>query len=778
LSHPFLLRPVCMAAGLLGATLTTQAQQASGLPPALTLPEVTVTEQAVSPYLADRPSSVATKTSLPPRMTPFSVNQVSEEVMVERGDQNIYDVMERFSGVTSSNNGNDIGINMERGVTVRGFSNAGSNDGQILINGQRAYGTGGGMRGTDSLESVELLRGPASLYYGAAQPGGVFNYNYKRPHAKAAYVLRGRTDSRGSWGGMADMTGPLTADKTLRYRLVGSHTRQEDDQRHVWAQPQSVLAALQWAVHSQFETTLTYEYLNHTAIPEKENNKKAANGQYYPIAIRDAYLGQLSDRAEKKVDSFLWDARWNLSEAFRVSANINWQKSDQWYVATRPSGSGGGGTPPAPSASGIPRSVSFSPGGQRKNLSFGLDFSGVVKTGKFKHEWLVGGGMGSMRSRSKSRPTVSGEFDSGNYHSPRNGRFVPPGRYAPDPLDMHGLHNGYWQWLDTAMAESDYMVPWAKRRDTSVYVQNLLHLPDGRTRIMAAVGWAKYDNLARGRYDYNTGLRAADTQFAVSKTSPRLAVMYDVTDTATLYASHGKSFAPQPSLTRLDMAGQPLLTPEEGVQYEIGYKKDVNDIHGLFTASIFRIDKKNMARSANEFCDSNVTDPSDAQFCYYALDGLQRSQGIELSLSGEVRPGWQSAIHYTFLDTEIVQTADLYQRGRSFAGIPRHSASLWNKFRLLSESGSGAVWLGVGLRGQSSMHTTYSAAGTTRLAGFGVVDLGLFWNRTIAGRDLRVNVNLNNAFNRTLYVGTAAPPAGTLIYGPQRRLLLTAQMAF
>jgi len=27
------------------------------------------------------------------------------------------------------------------------------------------------------------VRGPASLYYGAAQPGGVFNYNYKRPRA-------------------------------------------------------------------------------------------------------------------------------------------------------------------------------------------------------------------------------------------------------------------------------------------------------------------------------------------------------------------------------------------------------------------------------------------------------------------------------------------------------------------------------------------------------------------------------------------------------------------
>jgi len=656
---------------------------------------------------------------------------------------------------------------MERGITVRGFSNAGSNDGQILINGQRAYGTGGGMRGTDTLESVELLRGPASLYYGAAQPGGVFNYNYKRPRAQAAYVLRGRTDSRGSLGGMLDMTGPLTVDKTLRYRLVGSYTKQEDDQRHVWAKPASALAALQWVPHGRFETTLTYEYLKHTAVPEKENNKKTVNGNYYPIAIRDAYLGQLGDRAEKTVDTLLWDATWNLSEAFKANATVNWQKSYQWYVATRPSGSGGGGTPPDPLASGIPRSVSFSPGGQRHNLSLGLDFSGMLMVGNFKHEWLAGGGVGTMRSRSKSRPTVSGEFDSGNYISPRNGRLIAPGRYAPDPLDIHGTHKGYWQWLAEVMEQSAYMVPWAKRKDSSIYIQDMLHLPDGRTRIMAALGWAKYDNLARGRYNYTTEKRAVDTQFDVSKTSP-----------ITIYASHGKSFAPQPSLTRLDSNGLALLTPEEGVQYELGYKQDLNDIQGLFTAAIFRLDKKNMARSANEFCDSGVTDPEDSNFCYYELDGLQRSQGIEFGLSGEILPGWQSAINYTWMDTEIVKTENQWQRGRSFAGIPRHSASLWNKWRVVREQGYGALWLGVGLRGQSSMHTSYTATGASRIAGYGVIDVGLFWNRTIGGRDVRINANLNNAFNRTLYVGTAAPPAGTLIYGPQRRLLLTAQMAF
>jgi iron complex outermembrane receptor protein len=745
------------------------------------LAPVTVSATALAAgYLADQPSSVATKTALPPRMTPFSVNQASEELMVERGDQNIYEVLERFSGVTADNGQSDIGINMDRYLSIRGFDTAGGNDGQTLINGQRVYGSGAGMRGTDSLESVELLRGPASLYYGAAQPGGVFNFNYKRPRAEAAYVLRGRVDSEGSRGGMVDMTGPLNEDRSLRYRLVGSYTHYEDDQRHVWSRPNSVMAALQWAPSSQFETTLTYEYLDIEAVPEKENNKRTVSGEYYPIAVEDSFLGHLNDRAERTAHTLIWDSVWRPSNGLKVNTSLSYQASDQWYQVTRPSGSGGGGTPPDPSPSGdLPRSVSFSPNSQRENISGAVDVSGMFQTGAFRHEWLVGGGFGESKSRSKSRPTVSGEFDSGNYVSPRNGRTISPGRYAPAPLNIYALDNGNWMWRDVVMEESAYMVPWAQRKDLNVYLQDMVHLPDGRTRLMAALGWSQYDNLARGRYDWNTGLRGNDTEHKTDSWSPRLAAMHDVSSTATVYVSYGESFAPQPSLTLTDASGIPLLAPEEGVQYEIGYKQDLQRANGLFTAALFRIDKENMARAANsETCDGAVTDPSDPFYCYYGLDGLQRSQGVELSLSGEVMPGWLTSINYTYLDTEVVETADVYQLGRSFAGIPRHSISVWNKFRLLQDAELGSLWLGAGLRAQSGMHTNYTASGTTELPGFGVVDLGLFWQRKLGERDLRVNLNLINAFNRTLYVGSSARPGSTLIYANTRRLLLTAQLSF
>src|SRR5690606_22018169 len=130
----------------------------------VTLEATTVTANVEMPaYMADRPASVATKMELPPRLTPFSVDQESSEMVQERGDANVFATLEGFAGLTTNSSNSDAGGGHSRAIQIRGFSNE-----QTLINGIPSYSDQAGtIRGTDSLESVELLRGPAGLYYGA-----------------------------------------------------------------------------------------------------------------------------------------------------------------------------------------------------------------------------------------------------------------------------------------------------------------------------------------------------------------------------------------------------------------------------------------------------------------------------------------------------------------------------------------------------------------------------------------------------------------------------------
>jgi len=740
--------------------------------PGTVLAPITITGQTPEGYIADMPSTVATKTRLPPRQTPFTVNQASAELIQERGDATVYDTLEYFAGVTTSSNNGDSGQNMSRDINVRGFNTGGT--GQLLINGQRTYGTASSARSADSMESIELLRGPAALYYGAAEPGGIINYQYKRPKAEDEYTVRLRLDDEGSYGTMADLTGPLNKEGTLLYRLVGSYNRDEDDQRHIWQQPKSVLAALSYIPNARFETTLTYERMDMESVPEQENNIRITNpaspyyGQYYPVP-RDFFWGSKNDRVVTKTDTLLWDMAWRPSRHFNVNGYATYQQTKGWWQNTRINSGANG-----PDATGnVQRYVS---GRQTEshNWSAGLDLSGAFDTRGFRHEWLTGFGYGHAISRSSGRQVATD---------------TRPGQpYNPGPINIFDPHYSNWHFQDRIW-EDPLGYP-TRRDDLNVYFQDMLHLPDDKTRIMLAMGWSRYYNRAYGAGE--------TTRSRVSRWSPRLAIMHDLTPSSTIYASYGESFAPQESLTLLDMSGAYIMDPIEGKQYEIGFKQDLFDARAMFTAAVFLIDKKNMPIQAQ---DDAQCDPLAAPApgtpgstdgtgdCRYAMNGLERSQGLELTLSGMVTDWWSAALSYSYLDTEYRKTDDAWSRGRTKAYTPRHSLSLWNKFRVYNDADYGRAYVGVGMRAWSKSHGNWRDPASapaynpnTRTdwnPGYGLVDLGLFYENQLAnGMGLKMQLNVSNLFDKTYYDRRRFASGSTVVWGDERRITLTTQLTF
>ncbi|AWP77218.1 TonB-dependent siderophore receptor [Bordetella bronchiseptica] len=752
-----------LAYSLRGQVATVRQQEVAQLMP------VTVSGDNLPAYIADTPTSIATKTSLPPRQTPFTINQASQELIMERGDANIYDTLEGFAGVTTTSGNGDIGQSMSRSINVRGFSTGGA--GQLLINGQRTYSSASAARSPDSLERVELLRGPAALYYGAAEPGGIVNYTYKRPQAQAAYTIVGRTDSKGSYGSMVDMTGPLNQDDTLLYRLVGSYTHTVDDQDHIFQEPKSVLAALTYAPNSRFDTTLTYERMEMEAVPEQENNMRISNrnspyyGQYYPVP-RDFFWGSLNDRAVTETDTLLWDARWRPSERFNLNAYANYQESKQWWQNTRVNGAGNG-----PDADGnVQRYVSGRQARDR-NWSFGLDLSGKAYTGAFRHDWLTGAGYGHTQTRSSGRQVAA---DS------------RPGQpYTPGPLNIFDPDYGNWHYQDRIW--EDPLAAATKRNDLNLYFQDMLHLPDEKTRLLLAMGWAQFDSRPPDNAQRNK----------ISKWSPRIALMHDLTPSTTVYASYGESFYPN-ELNLLDMSGSYITKPQEGKQYEIGFKQDLFDSRAMLTAALFRIDKKNMPMSAQPDgqCDPlaapapgtpGTTDGSGD--CRTSLSGLERSQGLELELSGLITDWWAASLSYAYLKTEYVDTEDPFSQGRSKPNMPAHNLALWNKFRVYQDPVYGTAHVAVGLRAWSKSHNAWRdpAVGTyynpySRTdynPGYGIVDVGVFYANTLAnGMDLKLQLNIKNLFNKTYYDRNRFANGTTIVWGNERRAMLNAQLSF
>src|SRR5690606_15466068 len=81
------------------------------------------------------------------------------------------------------------------------------------------------------VETVEVLKGPNSLVFGASEPGGVVNLVTKRPHKEEALQLNAEIGHRNRLGLGLDYNGIANQDGSVYYRIVAQARREDGMQR-------------------------------------------------------------------------------------------------------------------------------------------------------------------------------------------------------------------------------------------------------------------------------------------------------------------------------------------------------------------------------------------------------------------------------------------------------------------------------------------------------------------------------------------------------------------
>lgn len=186
-----------------------------------------------------------TKIATPLKESPLSVSVINHELL---DDLNVQRVTEALAytqaGVTNSGR---TWADQET-FTFRGY------EGAILRNGIRFNAW------TDSsnIERIELARGPSAILYGFVAPGGVVNYVTKKPTTKALGYLKASWMSEHGFREEFDFNRPLTADKSVLFRVNGS--RQDGD---TWIVYQSIHdtvlnPSVTWNISRN--TTLSYDF--------------------------------------------------------------------------------------------------------------------------------------------------------------------------------------------------------------------------------------------------------------------------------------------------------------------------------------------------------------------------------------------------------------------------------------------------------------------------------------------------------------------------------------
>ena len=181
------------------------------------------------------------------RETPLSISVISEEFLRDTGVQEFQDAFRYTPGVSvdPDNQGQAI-----PGIRIRGLTT-----GYILRNGFIKWYH----QNLDGVDRVELVRGPVSAFYGKAEPGGVINYQTKRPQFQWQHSLKaqyGRDDFKKVW---LDTTGPLYKDQ-VAFRIVTTKTDSKHWKDYVEDDRLYFLGGITYRPTSRITINLDYEY--------------------------------------------------------------------------------------------------------------------------------------------------------------------------------------------------------------------------------------------------------------------------------------------------------------------------------------------------------------------------------------------------------------------------------------------------------------------------------------------------------------------------------------
>jgi outer membrane receptor protein involved in Fe transport len=174
-------------------------------------------------------SATATRIGTEIQKVPLSVSVISEDFIKDTALSDIQDVL-RYQGSSAGDTRMGVlqpatGFTPSGSMTLRGFPiNSRLRNGLLRYNNYTL----------DNVDRVELIKGPAAVFFGQAFPGGVINYVTKQPEFRqiptsVTYAYGGNTERMGSQRVTLDHNAQLS--KKAAFRVVGAWDNAKGDRR-------------------------------------------------------------------------------------------------------------------------------------------------------------------------------------------------------------------------------------------------------------------------------------------------------------------------------------------------------------------------------------------------------------------------------------------------------------------------------------------------------------------------------------------------------------------
>ncbi|MCY7337727.1 MAG: TonB-dependent siderophore receptor, partial [Chamaesiphon sp.] len=585
-------------------------------------------------------ASSATGTNTPILETPFSVQIIPPELIRDRQATQVKETLANVSGVIFNGDGQSRGGEQ---LIIRGFSG-----GAIVRDGFRRGDIGGVTPPTTDIataERIEVLKGPASILSGAIEPGGLVNLVTKKPLRDPFNEIEVNIGSRNLFRPRFDFSGPITPDGNILGRINGVYETSNSVRNLNQSNQKFVFApTVTGKLGDNTDLTVSLEYINGKrgadfGIPAIGN--KVAN---VPI---DRIITEPTDTVTNTALQIGYNLEHRFSPQLRLKNTFQYSSYQfDFNVVALPLAFN--------DITNIVTRVPASQDAQLKDYTFQTNLIGEFNTGTVSHTLLAGVDYIRRDSRTANQLNL-----------------------APSPLD---LFNPVYGGL--VKPSQDALTPFTDNLVTSdsygVYIQDQIGITD-RFKLLASV---RYDAIDQKNTNFlaAVGDPTRNDNTTASALSPRVGLVYQLTPALSLYGSYSQSFKPN---TERTSTGQ-VLDPQRGKGYEFGVKSELLDGKLLATLAYFDITKQNVPAG----------DPNDP-FASIA-SGEQRSQGIEVDVSGELSPGWKVIAAYANTNGRVTADTDVTLVGKKLYGVPDNAFSLWSTYEF-QQGGLKGLGFGAGL---------------------------------------------------------------------------------
>jgi iron complex outermembrane recepter protein len=653
------------------------------------LPAVHVTGKAdkekadhpVSGYVATR-SSAGSKTDTALIDNPQSVTVITRDQMDAQGVQTL-DQAVRYVPAASSQ---DDDLRFDQ-LSIRGFDADSYLDGMKL---NRTTWFANPRIDPYFLERIDVLRGPASVLYGQASPGGVVDMVSKQPTADPLHSVElsiGNYDRR-QLG--FDFGGPIDANGQWLYRVTGLARDSDTQTDHIGDERFGIAPALTWRPNEATSLTLLSSFQRDpqgglfNPLPAYGTvlynpNGKISPSEYLGDSRRDHFA-----RTQYSV-GYLFEHQFN--DHLQVRQNLRYLHDDVNYYQTSLSS-----LLNADQRTGyVWANINKEHMGQvTLDNQVQADFS----TGWLQHTVLVGLDYQYLYS-----------------HIHRGGEY-----FGATAIDIYDPDYSAIPTVPVTLNEATHL------SQLGSYFQDQVCLDRWLLTLGGRFDWARTVDTQQSA---TTGEVSSYTDQRDHAFTWRAGLNYKFDNGIAPYLSYSTSFQPQ---TGNDWSGKAFV-PTLGEQYEMGVKYQPVGMRAYITAAWYDLKETNVL----------TADPTHVN--YEVQTGEIRSRGIEIEAHAELTKNLSVLASYSNLDQTVLRSNDGDQ-GKHPVSQPIQMTSAWGDYTI-----DGGVWdkLGFGM-GVRYVGKSYGSADNTLVVpGHTLVDVAAHYSY---GKWL-FGLNANNLFNKT-----------------------------